>query len=592
MRTAAGILAIFLAVISAGVRADLPAVTVTIDTASGAREQTIDGFGTCLSGSEGREKWFQHLYFDDLRCSILRFDITPRFKAPYSNFHYNSPWFGQAPPLNLPGPDHNNVRTYTGAADYGRLFGGHRAQIAVMGPDIDRNIEYFDFAAEEPKTAGLMARVGERQKAQLGDFKLIASMWSPAPWLKVSSGDQIRGQKDPLPKSGTPWPFIWGGNFSGGILDTSGVPRPEFDDRALGGNGPTSALTQFVRALAAYLRGFQETYGVKLYAISLQNELGFEEFYSSCAYPRSSDYIKVLKAARAELDKYPDLATIRIMGPEDVLGGDAYGMWQYGNGLKTSDKNLKILESIARDPDAEKALGFFCIHGYSANGVSGAGARPTQWEWWRNGWTAAPGLGLPSRVAGFASYGKKSWMTETSGEEPAWLALSAGFPGEGAWSIALKIEQALTAGDESAWLYWQLSDGKPVSGETLTDRALGSQSPKYIAAKHFFRYIRPGAVRVRATVDGSSGLLASAYVHDPDETLVVELINASASAMSVRVRVPAEPPGFSRFEVITSGPDKLWQTTTEMASRGIVMVDAPAYGIVTLRGTARNREGR
>ncbi len=100
----------------------------------------------------------------------------------------------------------------------------------------------------------------------------------------------------------TPWPFIWGGNFAGGELDISGTPRAEFDDSSLGGTGPTSALTQFARCTAAYLRGFQNAYNVRFYAISIQNELNFEEFYNSCTYPISSNYIIALKAVRAELD--------------------------------------------------------------------------------------------------------------------------------------------------------------------------------------------------------------------------------------------------------------------------------------------------
>jgi len=48
-------------------------------------------------------------------------------------------------------------------------------------------------------------------------------MWSPAPWLKLSSGNSISGQSGNLPVNGTPWPFIWGGNFAGGKLDEKGA---------------------------------------------------------------------------------------------------------------------------------------------------------------------------------------------------------------------------------------------------------------------------------------------------------------------------------------------------------------------------------
>jgi len=94
----------------------------------------------------------------------------------------------------------------------------------------------------------------------LGDFKLFGSHWSPAPWLKVSSGNKYSGSGFGMPANGTPWPFIWLGNFAGGRLDVSGAPLADFDDSALGGAGPTSALTQFARCAAAYVRGFQRAY--------------------------------------------------------------------------------------------------------------------------------------------------------------------------------------------------------------------------------------------------------------------------------------------------------------------------------------------
>src|SRR5436190_734196 len=41
-------------------------------------------------------------------------------------------------------------------------------------------------------------------------------------------------------------------------------------------------LQQFGRYVAAYVKGFEQTYGVPFYAISIQNELAFHETYNSC----------------------------------------------------------------------------------------------------------------------------------------------------------------------------------------------------------------------------------------------------------------------------------------------------------------------
>jgi len=133
------------AVLAGGLQSS-PGQTVTIDTSSAGRHQTMDGFGTCISGTEGEQAWWQNLFFNDLQASMLRVDLTPAFKSPYSDFTYNSPWFHNNPAL--PGPDNNNVRTYTNATDYTRLWAGRHAQIAVMGPDINQNTNYFDFTAD------------------------------------------------------------------------------------------------------------------------------------------------------------------------------------------------------------------------------------------------------------------------------------------------------------------------------------------------------------------------------------------------------------------------------------------------------------
>lgn len=566
-------------VLSAGAHAQ----TVVIDTSPGGRQQVIDGFGTCLSGASGSSAWFQQLFYDELAASILRVDLTPPFVSPYSDLHYNSPWYGQTPSITNGGPEGNYVRTYTGPADYTRSFGSATTTLAVMGPDIDANVQLFDYAAVS--TQGAMAQQGLARKSALGDFKLYGSLWSPAPWLKISSGRQYGGGAPPYPAAGTPWPFVWGGNFAGGRLDTSDTPLAVFDDSARGGAGPTSALTQFARGLAAYLRGFQNTYGVKFFAISIQNEVNFEEFYNSCAYPLSSQYLAALKAARAELDRYADLRDIQIAGPEDLLGGDAYGLWQYGSGGNITHKNLQYLQAIDADPAAAAAISFFNVHGYDANGASSAGANPQLWAWWANGWTSSPAAGLPAQAKGFTAYGKKSWMTETSGEAGAWLSPTSGFPSNGAWSLALKLHQALTTGRQSAWLYWQLAEDQPAGAEQLSDATALGAAPKLVAVKHFFRHVRPGAQRVDAAVTGSTNLLASAYLHLANGTLTVVLINTAAAATTATLVLPPLPANPGPVESWTSRSGSLWSAATLTPSSGQLSVPVPGYGVVTLLAT-------
>ena len=180
-------------------------------------------------------------------------------------------------------------------------------------------------------------------------------------------------------------------------------------------------------------------------------------------------------------------------------------------------------------------------------------------------------------MQGFADYNKTSWMTETSGEESAWLAPAGGYPSRGAFSIALKIHQALTAGRQSAWLYWQLSNGSPVAEQTLTDAKTLKQSAKYVAIRHFFRFIRPGAVRVNARVSDANALLASAYVHDDDETLTLVLINTAPQTLHATLHVPAIPAGISSMQAWTSLDNTYQQQTQHAVKDG--RRSSPAAGL-------------
>lgn len=551
------------------------------------RHQVIDGFGAHQGDNSVNQEWWQRLYYDDLGASIYRVDLTPRLVSPYSDFSYYSPWFmgssrdhvlNLEDPDNPNGPEGNRARTYTGPSDYSRSFGGYQAPIAVMGPDIDENVKYFTYSENGAIAAGL------ERREQLVDFKLVGSLWSPVPWVKVSSGNRYSQNWWPGPVQGTPWPFIWGGNFAGGRLDVSDTPLSVFDDSDLGGDGPTSALTQFARSTAAYVRGYQRAQDVRFYAISIQNELNFEQFYNSATYPLSSQYLTAVKAIRKEFDKYEDLQHIRIMGPEDLLGGDAYGLWQYGGGDDATHKNLQYLQNIAADPAAAAAVDFFCIHGYDSDGVTAGGADPRLWDWWANGWDNRPAPGIPANVPGFTTYGKKSWMTETSGEQAAWLYPATGFPNNGGWSIALKIHQALTTGRQSAWIYWTFTkqdDEGVVTPFALTNQNEGADAPKYVGAKHFFRHIRPGAQRVTAAVSGSEALKASAYIHDEQGSLTLVLINTSTNTLTVNIAL-LENLDAASLDTYTSSEGSYWQASTAAVQSGAADITIPAYGVVTL----------
>ncbi|NOT37154.1 MAG: T9SS type A sorting domain-containing protein [Saprospiraceae bacterium] len=548
--------------------------------------QDIDGFGAFQGGEMTTQAWWQNLYIHDLECSIYRVDLTPRLKSPYSDLSYYSPWFmgsqtksvfNYEDPANPNGPENNRVRTYTGPRDYSRTFGGRNAPIAVMGPNIESNLNYFNY----PVDGAISEMI--KNKAKLGDVKIIGSIWSPLPWVKVSSGNTYPENWWPGPVVGTRWPFIWGGNFAGGRLDVSGTKYNEFNDASLGGSGNTDAVTQFARSSAAYILGYQRNFNFKFYAISIQNELNFEQFYNSLTYPLSSQYITAIKAIKAEFSKHVELKDILIMGPEDLLGGDAYGMWEYGGPVH---KNLQYLSNIVKDPEALNALDFLCIHGYANDGVSSAGSNPRLWDWWVNGWTTSPAPGIPANVKGFSSLRKKSWMTETSGEHRDWLFPKNAYPNNGGWSLALKIHQALTTGMESAWIHWTFVDSNSdgtVSNFGITNQTSGLSSPKYNAIKHYYKFIKPNSRRNNVVTQNNARVLCSSYYNNKDGNLTLVLVNTASANTDIIVQVPEKGKTIPMNDYLSSENNYFVRSTKNFVN-GNMNLSMPAYSVRTIHG--------
>jgi O-glycosyl hydrolase len=182
-------------------------------------------------------------------------------------------------------------------------------------------------------------------------------------------------------------------------------------------------------------------------------------------------------------------------------------------------------------------------------------------------------------------------MTETSGENTNWLSPAIGFPSGGAWSLSLRIHQALVFGQQSAWAYWQLTDGNAVGAQTLTDSRSTNTSPKYVAAKHFFRYIRPNSVRVDATVSNSTNLIASAFLHETNRTLTAILLNTASNAISATIAFTNLPFSLSAFRTFTSSDQNYWRSSSIQVSNSTATMSVPGYAVVTLYGVAAPKLG-
>ncbi|MBI1336055.1 MAG: hypothetical protein GC164_03730 [Phycisphaera sp.] len=380
----------------------------------------------------------------------------------------------------------------------------------------------LNFAFDCVATAGQVATTG---KNLLGDkFKLIGTVWTPPHWMKTNAN-------------------INDANSSGGFLTQS-----------------ADNIQQFAYYVAAYVKGFEATYGVPMYGITIQNEPTLATGNNSCVYT-PEQYHDTFLAVSQEFARQG--ITTKLFGPETV-GVD---------GGSLTAQNMQFVNALQNDPQTAAALDFFSVHGYTANGADPGGNRQQMADYY-------------NLIQGF---GKQSWQTESSGFGPnEWKSAD----GDGARWIARAIHEGLAYANNNAWLYWQmvmepnLSEDRKrqVLTEMLPDGSVDTTNPKFAAVEHYFHFIRPGAVRIDAGTDNVTGINILAFLNETDHTLTVVILNMGSNDEQVDLNLPADL-DLTQFEVYRTDNS---QTFAHLAP---LVVDNHALsfqmlgdGIVTLHG--------
>lgn len=290
-----------------------------------------------------------------------------------------------------------------------------------------------------------------------------------------------------------------------------------------GGYVRMDMYNEYAENIAACIIAAKQNWGIDIGAFSIQNELMFIEPYCSCLYTPET----TREAVRALMRKFEkEGISCRIQIPEDMMIFNR--MYNY------------ILPTI-NDPETKKFIGDFCTH------------RQDEWEAvtkWKD--TVAP-------------LNRQTWMTETSGHQATW---------DGALKLANDIYDYIVGGNMSAWIYWQIADNPSSSQYALMIRT--EPTPKYYASKHFYRWVRPGAMRV----DGNSShkdLLVSAFKHEQEGSLTLVLINRGDQNMKVQLDVAGIEPG--DYEVYRSGE---LENCISLGKQKISNITIPSKHIITL----------
>ena len=273
------------------------------------------------------------------------------------------------------------------------------------------------------------------------------------------------------------------------------------NDSAKGKLIPTEEnLTNYARYMAAAVKAWEKAFGVPIYALSIQNEPLFEMEFSSMKFEFDL-YAKALVRVKEELVR--NRMKTKFFGPEHVGYGKPGDFWLI-------DQQVNYLKAMVANGKAVKYIDAFAIHGYGGDGVDSDGGGE---EFWRRYWDYA------------RRFGKPSWQTETGGGEHRWQSLKGRGKKQGPLNFAVAIIDGMTIGDVSLWCNWQFYDGGNATEHNLLGKDWDTGNPKYSVAKHFFRYVRPGAVRLGVTGDDARSLKLAVWRHGADGTYVLLGVN-------------------------------------------------------------------
>ncbi|MFO1448457.1 MAG: glycoside hydrolase family 30 beta sandwich domain-containing protein [Opitutaceae bacterium] len=357
-----------------------------------------------------------------------------------------------------------------------------------------QDITWRDFSFDGKGARGkFFADIAQRlHAASKGQLRVIATVWSPPGWMKVN-GSLANGHPDRK---------NYGLNFRtpGELGQWSGpLDGPEGEDRwqYLGRNKLRSdRYLHFAKLLVEWTR-YYRTLGIDLYALSAQNELTFSHYFESCVYT-PEEYAELMRVIvwmfAHEGEKRPQL-----FGPEHMTFD--------------IEKNRLFLEALATRPTALASLDAIASHGYIDGYM--ADKRPDSVSAFRK--MAEP-------------YGKKIWMTEGSTGGHTWPAPLH--------EVGTSFLNALTEGGVSLLTPWVVVD-EVANVHGLT--AITGHTKKTSVAMHYFRFLRPGMVRVGVSSDSRE--VGSVACLDPGSGhLVLVLLNRTKDAAPISLRLTDSAP--------------------------------------------------
>jgi glucuronoarabinoxylan endo-1,4-beta-xylanase len=338
-----------------------------------------------------------------------------------------------------------------------------------------------------------------------------ARVWS-APWTPAVGFKSTNDTYDSLPITNT----VNGGTYLGS------------------GNNATNQA--YASQLANYVASMKNTYGVNIYALSIQNEPDASvNTYDACQWTGQQihDFATNLSSALAA----KGFGSTKIILPESENWTDPHN----------------LMGPTLNDPNAAADVSIIADHNYVANN----------------------GVGDQTTPAAINTAGKALWETE--------VALLSGSDSSinNALYWAGRIHLFMTAAQANAWHYWWLV----ASGNQGLMDTSGNPAKRMYALGQFARFVRPNYYRIG--VGSSTGpAQVSAYKDTNSPSFAIVAINSSSMIVTQAFYLANVTGVASVTPWITSATMSLAVQTPVTVTGSSFTYALPALSIVTFAGQA------
>jgi O-glycosyl hydrolase len=296
-----------------------------------------------------------------------------------------------------------------------------------------------------------------------------------------------------------------------------------------GGSLLASDYQAYADYLSSYLLGLKNSYGISLYALSIQNEPDYTATWQSCIWTGQQFHDFLENNLLPTFSK--NRVTTKIMMPEE-------SGWKFDRATATLS-------------DPVTAAGVSIIAGHNYDGGPAAPYPPGQ------------------------NQGKHLWETEASSFEAFDPSIANGLK----W--AKKINDWMTIANANAWHYWWLIDGN-ADNEALLGPS-GQTTKRLYVMGNYSKFVRPGYYRIGTSASPVSGVSLSAYKDPSTGKFAIVAINQNASAVTLDFALNGFTSNTVAPWVTSAGLDLVEQPSITVGG-SVFVATLPAASVTTFVG--------